>query len=163
MIESILIGVFVSITLLFLAIYLYYINRSSLKSEQNIKRRLSDFSKKDTDDTKIPFLLQDDQLSKIPLFNRILEKFQISKKLSHLLEQTDLSLKVGQLILIMMVFGMLGVLLTFKKGNLILTFGAFILLSCLPLFYVYSKKANRLKLFIIQFPDALEDLVRFLL
>ncbi|MFX0136083.1 MAG: type II secretion system F family protein [Candidatus Hodarchaeota archaeon] len=158
MIEFILAGVFVSITLLSIAIYLYYINHSQ-KSEQNIKRRLSDFSKKDEDDTKIPFLIEDDQLSQIPLLNRILEKLQISKKLTHLLEQTDLSLKVGQLILIMMVFGMLGVVFTIKTGNLVLTLMSFILLSCLPLFYVHSRKARRLKSFILQFPDAIDMII----
>ena len=158
MIEFILAGFFLSITLLFIAVYLYYNNRS-LKSEKNIKRRLYDFSKKDIDDTKIPFLLQNDQLSQIPLFNRILEKFQISKNLSHLLEQTDLSLKVGQLILLMIVLGMLGGLITIRKGNLILTLLVFILSGSLPLLYVQLCKARRLKSFIRQFPDAIDMIV----
>jgi len=158
MIEFILAGIFFSITFLLIAIYLYFNNRSQ-KSERNIKKRLYDLSKKDADTAEIPFLIQNNQLSQIPLFNRILEKFQISKKLSHLLEQTDLSLKVGQLILIMMVLGMLGVVLTIKRGNLILTLISFIFLSCLPLFYVYSRKARRLRSFIRQFPDAIDMII----
>jgi tight adherence protein B len=59
----------------------------------------------------------------------------------------------------MVIFGMLGVMLTIIKGNLILTLMSFILLSCLPLFYVYSRKAKRLKLFILQFPDAIDMII----
>lgn len=158
MMGFILVGVFLSITFLFIAISLYFNNRS-LKSDRNIKKRLSDFSKKDSDEIEIPFLLQDDQLSQIPLLNRILEKFRISKKLTHLLEQADLSLKLGQLILLMIIFGMVGLVLTIKNGNLILTLMSFSLLSCLPLLYVYSRKAKRLKLFILQFPDAIDMII----
>jgi guanylate kinase len=72
MIEFILAGIFFSITFLLIAIYLYFNNRSQ-KSERNIKKRLYDLSKKDADTAEIPFLIQNNQLSQIPLFNRILE------------------------------------------------------------------------------------------
>jgi len=158
MIELILVSIFISITILFISIY-FYLNNRSLKSERKIKKRLTAFSKKYADSKGTPFLIDNDQLSEIPLLNRILEKLHIAKKLSRLLEQTDLSLKVGQLILIMMVFGMLGLLVTIKQGNPILTLLCISLFSYFPLFYVQLRRKKRLKAFIMQFPDAIDMIV----
>ncbi|MBN2089293.1 type II secretion system F family protein [candidate division KSB1 bacterium] len=151
----ILLGIFGATTFFVLAISMV-LSRHISGGERQIKKRLGEIPPGNVRTEQVSSLLQDSQLSQIPTFNRILEKLKIPKKLSQLLEQTDLKLKVGQLILMMFVFGMLGVLLPLKKGNILLILLSFIMMSLLPLFYVDICRTKRLKLFTRGFPDAID-------
>ena len=104
----------------------------------------------------MPFIVRDNNLSKIPIYNKILEKLNLSKKLECLIDQADVKIKVGEIILIMGVAGALGLLLTLRSGNIFLQGIVFFAAAGFPLLWLMMKRASRLKSFIREFPDALD-------
>lgn len=152
-----LVGIFLSVTLLIMGVS-FIIYRRIHSAERQITKRIEEFSKdasKDKD-APIPFIIRDDQLSEIPLFNRVLGKLNVSKKLGRLLEQAGSKMKVGDLVLLMIIFGVVGFLVSLIIGNVLLKIILILLLGSLPLLQVCSQRRNRLKAFIREFPDALD-------
>jgi tight adherence protein B len=144
---------------LFLLTIVQWLQRRFFGSDRIIKKRLADVTHDKegfTFSSDIPFIIRDNQLSKIPIFNRILLKLSLSKKLRHLLEQADVKNKVGEIILMMLVLGILGGFITqFYYSTLISTMVAG-LTACLPLFYVLHRRNKRLNSFDREFPDAID-------
>ena len=152
-----LVGIFLSVTLLTVGVF-FVIYKRIHNPERQITKRVEEFSKdasKDKD-APIPFIIRDDQLSEIPLFNRVLGKLNISNRLGRLLEQAGSKMKVGDLVLLTIVFGFVGFLVTLIIGNVLLKIIIILLLGSLPLLHVCSQRRNRLKAFIREFPDALD-------
>lgn len=147
---------FSSLTLVSLAI-LSLLQRIFVGQRSNLSQRLGEIVQ-DTRQisSEIPTVIRNVNLSQIPTLNRILQKFQVSASLSSLLEQADLKMKVGELILLCLVLGSVSFLFTLKAGGFFLILLYFALFSSLPLLYVYYRKRKRLKLFEDQFPDAID-------
>ena len=87
MIELMMGGLFFSIFIIFLSIFLSFRRRVQGLDTQ-IKKKVSQYS--DSHKHKpgdVPFIIKDESYSQNPLLNRILESFKFSKKLQKLLEQ----------------------------------------------------------------------------
>jgi tight adherence protein B len=156
----VLVLIFLGFTLI-AAFALLIIYRKYYSPELQALKRLEQFTQTTktaiADETSdVPFIVRDDQLSKIPLFNIFLERFNFSKRLKTLIEQADLTFKVGELFLFVIIMGLMGFLLTVKSSNLILKIGMIVGLGYLPIMFVKSKRTKRLKSFIREFPDALD-------
>ncbi len=155
MLPIVIASIFLSITaiLLLIAHALY-----KMRSEENIiKKRLDGLITPQLDESsEIPFILRDDQLSRIPLLNRILEDINLTKKLSKLLKQTDLKMRVGELILLMFIFAGMGLLLTIRMMSIAPKIVVPIFMFFIPLFYVLYLRSKRLRAFIREFPDAID-------
>jgi tight adherence protein B len=152
----ILFTIFISATLLILALY-SYLQWMFQSAELKVSQRLKEFTKdKDLKSSDIPFVVRDDQLSQIPLLNRVLEKFHIARNLRRFIDQAGLSTKVGELLLMMLISGGLIQLTGLTLGSPILSVVLFLLGSAIPLLYVGHRRKTRLKQFTVQFPDALE-------
>jgi tight adherence protein B len=150
------IATFIFSTLLILAIY-SFLRWLFVGNEDRVSQRLAALTKdKDVRSSEIPFVLRNDELSRIPILNRWLQKLHVSKNLRQLINQADISITVGELILCMLIFGGLGLLLGVKLNNYILSAGCLFLLGSFPLLYVSHRRRKRLKLFTGQFPDALD-------
>jgi tight adherence protein B len=126
-------------------------------SEATLDSRMAELSgRKDGGTPAVPLVLRDDQLSRVPLLNRTLQKLHLARNLRRLIEQADLSLTVGELMLIMLVLAGLGGVASLRMHNLPVTVASIFLLGGIPLLYVQLKRKKRVNLFTEQFPDALD-------
>ncbi len=147
--------VFVAFVLISLMVFLSIQKQRS--DARVIKKRLSEFARDDkAEQSDIPFLIRDDHFSRIPFFNLILERLNVTKKLAQLIRQADANVKVGELILLIGVFGGLGMLIPLRMGKPLLALGAGFLAAAVPVWYLMVKSNNRLKSFIREFPDAID-------
>lgn len=151
-----LVALFVSLTGLIVGV-LWMVYRKTNRVEQLI-RRVEAFSKgiKKNKSETVSAVVLDDQLSKIPLLNRVLEKLDISRKLHRLLEQAGSSTKVGQLVLQILIMAVFGYLVGMLMHSALLKVVLFGLLGAFPLFRVHVQRNRRLKAFIRAFPDTLD-------
>ncbi len=151
-----LIIIFVSATLFVLSVF-FLLRWLLAGSQYQVSQRLRELTKdQEVKAADIPDILRGDQLSQIPLLNRLLQKLQVSERLQRVIGQANLTLSVGQLLLLMMIFGGLSLVLTARLGNLFLTVVCFFILGSLPLVHVFHQRRKRFKLFTEQFPDALD-------
>ena len=153
----ILVGIFLSFTLLILGVY-YIIYKRAFSQERTISRRVQEFYKTGPDQNEIPVssVVREDQLGNLGILNRLLEKFDIAPKLQRLLTQAGSTTKVGELVMLMAILAVVGFLIGFLTRILILRIIFFFLFGILPLLHVHVQRQNRLKLFIRGFPDALD-------
>lgn len=124
--------------------------------ERVVKNRLDELIKGDVKDLSEVAFLRDDQLSRIPLFNRVLERLNITKNLSIVLRQTDLKLKLGELIILMFIFAALGFVISLRLTGIAVRIILPIVMFFLPIVYVYLQRTKRLGAFIRVFPDAID-------
>jgi len=103
---------------------------------------------------------RDSRYSAIPFVDAFLRRLDLSGKLELLIYQAGLTMRVGQLILLMAGFGMTGYffgILAFHRIVPALLFTA--AFAPIPYVWVRLKKAQRMKKFAEEFPDALDLLV----
>jgi tight adherence protein B len=125
--------------------------------KQSVSQRLAHFSGEETiKPEEIPFIVRDEELSEIPLLNRLLKKLQFAGRLQHLIDQSGMTISVGQLVLRMVLFGIAGVLLNLRLDSFVLKIVFPPLLGSLPLLQVVMRKKRRLKMFESGFPDAID-------
>jgi len=150
-------SVFIATTLLIIGIY-WILDRKANSTQSQIKKQIDSFSKKKAKETSdpIPLLLPDDDLSQIPAFNRFLEKLNMAKKLHRLLKHADSKMRVGDLILLMMMFAGAGFLVTFFFPNILFKLIIFFGSGSIPLINIIVQRKKRLNAFIREFPDALD-------
>jgi tight adherence protein B len=156
MINFTLIIIFLSFTLFSFAAF-YLLQWVLVGKKQSVSERLAYFSGEDTaglDD--IPFVLREDDLSEIPLLNRLLKKMHFAAHLQRLIDQAGMTISVGKLILWMVLFGAVGMLLGLSSYNFLLRLILVFLPGSLPLIYVIMRKKKRLKMFELGFPDAID-------
>ncbi len=150
---------------LVLAVFIFSISmlitRIASRPDRNLIQRVREFSEDVHIHQKdlIPQILRDNQLSKIPSLNKLLEKLNLSKTLHKLLEQSGSNMKVGQLILLMLIMAALGYLVGLKTANLIIKLALFLLFGSFPLILIHMQCKRRLKAFIHAFPDAIDMMV----
>ncbi|MBN2356404.1 type II secretion system F family protein [candidate division KSB1 bacterium] len=155
MLPIVIASVFLAVTAILLVIaHAVY----KIRSEENvIKKRLDALIKPDLKDlSEAPFILRDDQLSRIPLFNRILEKLDVTKTLETMLRQTDLKMRVGELALLMFICAGVGMILTVGSSSAPPKIVVPIAMFFIPLLYVQFHRTRRLRAFIREFPDAID-------
>ncbi|MDZ7339412.1 MAG: type II secretion system F family protein [candidate division KSB1 bacterium] len=97
-----------------------------------------------------------DQLSTIPLFNRVLRRMDFAAALRRLLEQAGMKMTVGSMVLLMLVVASIAFLFTMRLQNPALTVLVTVASGFLPLLWVKQKRKRRLKQFERHFPDALD-------
>lgn len=105
-------------------------------------------------------VVRDSRYSAIPAIDALLRRLDLSGRLDLLLYQAGLTMRVGQLILLMASFGMAGYffgVLAFHRVMPGLLFTA--LFAPVPYAWVRFRKHQRMKAFTEEFPDALDLLV----
>jgi tight adherence protein B len=106
-------------------------------------------------------ILKDQSLSGIGPVHRFLTRSRAGSKLTRLLEQADMKMKTGTLVLAIGVFALLGFLAAFLfRLGVPLALGVGILTASLPLLVVLRVRARRFRRFEAQFPDAIDLLSR---
>ena len=149
--------IFLSFTLLFIGV-LGYLRKRISSQERQVVRRVKELSKDVAkhQNEKVPFILRDDQLSKIPIFNRILENLDFSKRLRRMLDQAGSSLQVGQVILLVFILAGVGYLVGMRMSNAMVRYVLLLLFGFLPIMHIHHLRSKRLKAFIRAFPDTID-------
>jgi tight adherence protein B len=102
-------------------------------------------------------------LSDMPFLNRILYSFPLIERLQLTMNQANLKYTLGFIILLSMTLGLMAYMIcSILTGNAPLSFLALIVSAGLPVFYVRSKKKQRMAKFEKQFPEALSLIARAL-
>jgi len=137
---------------------IWIVHKRSGRLQKHVVDRIKDLSEAtgQNSDAEIPLILRDTQLSKIPIFNQFLEKLDLSRKLSQMLSSAGMGMKVGQFLLIITIFGFLGMLLGLKIQNPLIRLAIIPVLAGIPLLHIKLKCKERLKAFIRAFPDAID-------
>jgi len=105
-------------------------------------------------------VVRDQRYSAIPLFDRILRRLNVAQRMERMLYMSGLSMRVGQLVLMMASFAMAGYFIGILAFHRIAP--GLLFMACLvplPYVYVMIKKNQRMKKFSEEFPDALDLLV----
>src|SRR5215831_15663765 len=112
-------------------------------------------------------LLRDKMLSRIPVFDTLLRRSERASRLQILLEQADLTIRVGNMLLYSLVsaaiLGLLGYLLTGTMARheaLLLTFAFAGLGAIVPYSYASWRRNRRFTRFEEGFPEAMDTLAR---
>lgn len=154
----VLAGIFFTFFLIFILI-LWVVQRRLFSRSRKIRKRLEAFDAESEKPEEMPeasLIVKSDKLSEIPLLDRMLGKLNISVRLKRLLEQADSKMKVGDLILRMILFALLGLILCLIVKHLLLRIFFVFGLGSIPLLQVVLQKKNRLSAFTREFPDALD-------
>ena len=102
-------------------------------------------------------------LSDMPFLNRILYSLPVIERLQLTMNQANLKYTLGFFILLSMALGLMAYMIcSILTGNAPLSFLALIVSAGLPVFYVRSKKKQRMAKFEKQFPEALSLIARAL-
>jgi tight adherence protein B len=156
----------VATALVFLTAALYYfISRDTQRYRDQIEKRMQQMLREHGPEaTKRELeLLKQELLSDIPLFHRLMLRFQVFNQLQDMLRQADVKINVNTFILFSLASGVVGSLaLLFFSGSLIGALMGMLILAAVPLLLVMRKRRKRFRLFLEQLPDALELMVRSL-
>jgi tight adherence protein B len=102
-------------------------------------------------------------LSDMPFLNRILYSLPVIERLQLTMNQANLKYTLGFFILLSMALGLIAYMIcSILTGNAPLSFLALIVTAGLPVFYVRSKKKQRMAKFEKQFPESLSLIARAL-
>jgi hypothetical protein len=100
-----LIIIFVSATVFVLSVF-FLLRWLLVGSQYQVSQRLREFTKdQEVKAADIPLVTRGDQLSQIPILNRLLQRLDTSEQLQRVIAQTNLTLSVGQLLLLILIFG----------------------------------------------------------
>jgi tight adherence protein B len=151
-----IVNVFVTAMLSVLAVY-SVLRWRILGPEDRLKQRLGYVARSGTSASHEPhYLLRSEQLSRIPLLDRLMQKLHIARHLQHTIEQAGMSMTAGGLLLFMLILGELALILSLRLNRPLVSAVAFVVFASLPLIHVLRCRRKRLKRFSEQFPDAID-------
>lgn len=161
-IVTIVLLTFFAIVTSVISLYLIFVGfRESTKAV--IKQRLAMMETKHPGSLKMPGVLRDELLSEIPVLNKLLYNFPLSEKLARLIEQANVQIKVGQLMLLTLTIGMTGFLIGILiNRGILFAIGLGLILAAMPYLYIRRRKHKRMIRFEEQFPDTLDTIARSL-
>jgi tight adherence protein B len=149
--------IFISTAFLFAALLAAVAGRSGRPSSRVLRRLKSLSRTARTDGSEpVPFILKDDQLSRIPALNRMLAAQDVSTRLQSFLDQAGSNMKVGKLVLLIAVLAAAGLLLSLRSHNALLRLLLPLAFASLPVIHVQTQRTRRLKAFIRAFPDTID-------
>jgi len=106
-------------------------------------------------------LLRDESLSGFSVIHRILESMKLAANMRRLLQQADMSMRVGTLMLMMLVLGATGMFLGHALHlGWVLAGVIGLVAGAAPYTYVLVRRRRRLRMFEAQFPEAVDLMSR---
>lgn len=149
---------FITISIFTASIFLFFYWLSVRKKRQMAERldQYSKAEKKISDD--LPQVIRSGNLSEIPALNNLLKKFEFSQFLYMALEQAGMPTEVGKLVLKMIIFSLVGLILSYRSESPSIILFSLLTTGYLPLGLVLNRRRKRRKLFEENFPDALDML-----
>ncbi len=158
--------VFLALSLLFLTVAFYYfVSRDVERYRRRVEERLKQLleGQEQAVSQREIKLLKQELLSEIPLFHRLLLRFEVFNRLQELLRQAELRIVVNTFILSSLIIGLIvGTLVFLFTNSLFVTLVSMGVATLTPLFWVLRRRRRRFRLILEQLPDALELMVRSL-
>ncbi|HEV8375751.1 MAG TPA: type II secretion system F family protein [Candidatus Polarisedimenticolia bacterium] len=153
--------VFCSTSLMVVGVGMFFVRQPSRSVDKLMMARMSAVLAASGAGDEELSILKDSTLSGIGPLQRVLLRFRAGGKLKRLLEQADLKMKTGTLVLLIACAGVAGFLLPlgFHQGILI-ALAAAVLGGFLPVLVVMRIRTKRFRRFEAQFPDAIDLLSR---
>ena len=153
--------VFCCVSLMTLGISLYFVRSRSRSVERLMQARLATaVALGQTGDEEIN-LLRNQALSGIGPLQRILANAGAAGALRRLLEQADVKMKTGTLVLMTAVLTLTGITAGIVvRAGLPITVACAAILGSLPILVVLRMRSRRFKRFEVQFPEAIDLLAR---
>jgi tight adherence protein B len=152
---------FCATSLLTIGIFLLFVRRQSRSVDRLMRARLATAVALSHSGDEDLVLLRDQALSGIGPLERILARAGAGGALKRLLEQADVKMKTGTLVLSTAVLTLVGALAASAlRLGLPLALLAGVLVGLLPILVVLRIRARRFKRFEAQFPDAIDLLSR---
>jgi tight adherence protein B len=153
--------VFCSTTLMVVGLGMFFIRQQSRSVDKLMMARMSAVLAASGAGEEELSILKDSTLSGIGPLQRALLRFRAGGKLKRLLEQADLKMKTGTLVLLIACCGVACFLLAlgFRLGVLV-ALAAAAVGGCLPVLIVMRLRTKRFRRFEAQFPDAIDLLSR---
>jgi tight adherence protein B len=153
--------VFCSTALLVIGISFLFIRRQKRAVDRLMAARMSaELSAAGAADEQLS-ILRDHSLSGIGSIHRALVRFRVGLKLSRLLEQADVKMKTGTLVLAIAVLALVGFLASFLlRLGIPLSLAVGALTGSLPVLAILRIRVRRFRRFELQFPDAIDLLSR---
>ncbi len=160
--------IFVSLTLIFLTLAIYfYVSRDLDRYHRRVEERLQKLidergpavvSQRDIQE------LKQELLSDIPLFHQLLLRFEVFNQLQAILRQAEFTnITVYKFVVSSLIGGfVVASIAVFYQRSFFVWLVSLVVVSSLPLFFVLSRRRRRFKLFVEQLPEALEMIVRSL-
>ncbi|HEY6074781.1 MAG TPA: type II secretion system F family protein, partial [Anaerolineales bacterium] len=142
---------------------LYFMIAPGWTEKKEIKKRLSLLELRNLQFEDLPDVLKNELLSDVPVLNRILANLNVAVQIDKRLKQANMEMKVGTFILLScLLFGLALLVGAFLHWPFLIAvlFGAF--LFVVPTIVVNTRKNQRMKKFIMYFPEALEMFARSL-
>ncbi|MFW9817484.1 MAG: type II secretion system F family protein [Candidatus Thorarchaeota archaeon] len=164
MLLNIAIMVFSAVFLSTLAVFLI-LRRKLGQENRQISRRLNSLiARDDIPDEFLMSLMKDTKLSKIPLLDRLLNKFRFARKLQLLIIQAGSTVNPGTLVLSMLSLGGLLCLLTLQVTSIFsLALPLGVAGALLPVVYLVLKRKKRVERFELLLPEALDMITNALM
>jgi tight adherence protein B len=135
----------------------YLLRWRMLGPEDRLRERLFGVSRSQSPDSSdTPLLLRKNQLSTIPFLHRVMQKLHVARNLQDIIEQADMSMTAGGLLLTMLIFGEVALILSLKLSRPLISVVAFIVFASFPLLHVLKRRKKRIRQFSEQFPDAID-------
>jgi tight adherence protein B len=158
--------VFLALSLFFLTVAFYYfVSRDVERYRRRVEERLRQLleGQEQTVSQREIKLLKRELLSEIPLFHRLLLRFEVFNQLQELLRQAELRIVVNTFILGSLIIGLIvGTVVFLFTDSLFVTLVSMSLATLTPLFWVLRRRRRRFRLILEQLPDALELIIRSL-
>jgi len=153
--------VFCSTTLMVLGFGFLFVRRESRAVQRLMKARMASVLAASGAGEEELSMLRDDSLSGIGPIHRALIRLRFGSQLSRLLEQADVKMKTGTLVLAIGVSSLVGFLLGYVlRLGLPAALAAGILAGFLPVLIILRIRSRRFRRFEAQFPDAIDLLSR---
>ncbi len=153
--------VFCSTSLLTLGLALLLTRRQSRSVQRLMTARAAAVIAQTRAENEDLSILRDVALSGIGPLQRLLLKVRVGGKIRRLLEQADVRMKTGTLVLAIAVFSVTGLLLGLAlKSGAILTLLSGTITGSLPVLVVLKLRSRRIRKFETLFPDAIDLLSR---
>jgi len=146
-------------SLLAVGLFYFAVTLPLEKRRRKVRERLERFTLQKAQvpkDEPAEIVITRDQLSTIPLLNRLLRRMDFAAALRRLLEQAGMKITVGSMVLLMLIVASIAFLFTVRLQSPALTVLVTIASGFLPLLWVKYKKKRRLKRFERHFPAALD-------
>lgn len=155
----------VFLTFVFLTVALYFfVSRDTDAYRRRIDERMKQLVQERGGASQREMqLLKDELLSTVPVFHRLLIRFEIFNQLQAMLRQADMTVTVYRFVITSMIAGFgVGVLAFLFSRSLVAMFLTAFVVMTIPFIYVYIRRMRRFRNFVEQLPDALELMVRSL-
>lgn len=141
----------------------YFLLFAGRSDREEIKRRISLLEIRSLQKDALPEVLKEEVLSDVPWMNRLLSRLKMAVRIDRRLQQADMNVRVGTIILISLALFAAGfIFCKLLHWPTVISLAVGAAMTAIPNAFIDVKRRLRLKRFMSYFPEALEMFARSL-